>query len=111
MPYLLLRGNDHALRCSAEVLDASTGEMIFLTASATVEVTVLDQLTGDEITGQAWPAALSYIAGSQGMFLGLLSAAMDVTPGQALIGHLTADNGTNQHMERDIEILVVRARI
>lgn len=112
MPELYLLNNDMILRLSgAYTLDQTTGLPVYLTASATVGVTVLDAATEEEIDPETWPLALSYIAGSRGDFLGVLRDTLEVEAGQALIGRVTADNGDDQHMERDIEIQVVRARI
>lgn len=112
MPELYLLNNDMLLRLTGTyTIDQTTGLPVYLTGAATVQVTVLNAATGAEIAGETWPLALTYLAGSRGDFLGVLKDTLTVTVGQALIGRVTADNGANQHMERDIEIQVVRARL
>ncbi len=47
---------------------------------ATVTITLVDG-AGDPVVGQTWPAPLSYVAGSNGLYRGILSGAMDIAPG------------------------------
>jgi len=67
------------------VLNALTGLPI---NDATVEVVVTDA-AGAQVTGETWPAALSYVAGSNGVYRRQLSDALGVVTGQPYKATLT----------------------
>lgn len=111
MPEVLYDGNDNVLRVQrAYSIDLTTGDPVYLTASATVAVTLLDTETGEEVDGETWPLALTYLAGSQGGFLGILRDGLTLTPGQALTARVTLDNGADQYGQVDLDVLVIARR-
>ncbi len=118
MPHMLLDRNDNVIRLrGAYTIDLATGLPVYLTASATVGVTVYRPtlvagvLTDVALTVETWPVVMSYIAGNRGDFIGVLRDTLVLTPGETLKGVLTGDNGADQHFERDIEILVVGPKV
>lgn len=112
MPELLYDTNDNLIRLTgAYTVDVSTGQQVYLTADATVGVTLIDLLTDDDVVGETWPVSLSYVTGSQGDFVGVLRDGITVSPGQALIARVTIDNGTDQYGEVDVDVMVVKRRV
>jgi hypothetical protein len=89
----LLRGID------LYAIDFLTGAKVFLTGAATVQITTVVNAQGVELAGDDWPRACTYIAGSQGRFLGLFRNELAWTPGQEWYAHLSADAGADQHHE------------
>lgn len=66
---------------------------------ATVTAT-LKTTAGIDLAGQAWPLALPYVAGSRGVYRGVLEPALVITDKQSLV--LFADvsrSGTVAHLE------------
>jgi hypothetical protein len=91
--------NDNLLRGDQlRVIDLTTGESVYLTSTATVEVTVQDA-AGVPMGVETWPVALTHIAGSRGGFLGVLRNELPWTAGQLWYAKIVADNGVNQHGE------------
>jgi|SRR5687768_790342 len=76
--------NDNMLQISG-VRDAANG--LYLNG-ASLEVTLIDAATETEIAGQVWPAAMSYVNGSNGVYRLTLEYDLDVTSQQALIARL-----------------------
>lgn len=112
MPYLLYNANDNILRLhGAHTTDLTTGDPLYLTSTATVQVTLADLATGMSVSGTTWPKAMSYIAGSRGDFLVNLPNEMVLTDGQALRARVTLDNGTDQYGLIDAEVQVVPRRV
>jgi len=77
-------GNDNMLQISG-VRDAANG--IYLN-NASLQVTLIDAATETEIAGQAWPAAMSYVSGSDGVYRLTLEYDLDVISRQVLIAQL-----------------------
>lgn len=99
MPVPLVKhmaSDDRLLVQGASTILAESGTLQYLTASASVSVTLLDWLTGEEVAGETWPLALTYIPGSQGDFHTVLRDTLTVTLGQLLRMTLTMDNGVDQ---------------
>jgi hypothetical protein len=65
-------------------------------STATVTVSLADAVTGIPIVGQAWPAALDYVASSNGDYSGTLDADLVVTVGQRLRATVLAVAGSVQ---------------
>jgi len=70
-------GNDNVFRTRG-IKNSLTNEFI---NDATVELT-LNDLDGNEISGQTWPLTLTYIAGTNGEYQGTIDDAIDVEDGQ-----------------------------
>lgn len=94
---IVFSGADNLVRLvDGYVIDLLTGEKVFLTAAATVEITTVVNASGVVLTGDTWPRACVYIPGSQGRFLGLFRNELVWTPGQEWYAHLLADGGPDQ---------------
>ena len=59
---------------------------------ATVTVTLLDEY-GTEVSGQSWPATLSYVAASNGEYQATLEDVLNLSPDVEYIAKVTADGG------------------
>ena len=55
---------------------------------ATVTAVVKDR-QGTEIGGQSWPLAMTYVTASEGNYLGVIDAALDVEPSDRVIAEIT----------------------
>ncbi|WP_027037883.1 hypothetical protein [Mesorhizobium ciceri] len=62
---------------------------------ADVSVTVKDA-EGTNITGQTWPAAMAYVASSDGIYRGILEDDLGLVDGTTYYAHIEADAGTNR---------------
>lgn len=93
----------------AYAVDLTTGLRSFLNEDATVEITLLDA-DGEELTGETWPLAFTYIAGSEGVFLGVARDSLVWAPGDHPQGRLVLDNGTDQRVEAVVDIIVQASR-
>lgn len=51
--------------------------------SATIQVTLQDA-NGVNLTGQAWPLLLDYVAGSKGDYIGVINYGVNLTPGVSM---------------------------
>jgi hypothetical protein len=74
--------------------------------SATIDVTVVDAVTGQEIDGQSWPLTLDYVSSSAGHYEGILTHALEVVEGQNLRMQVLAVSGEVQRYW-EIDILVI----
>lgn len=63
--------------------------------AATVTARLVDGL-GAEIPGQTWPLALTYEAGSDGNYSGVVGPSLVVKPGDVLYAEVTAISGADQ---------------
>lgn len=110
MPGLIYRANDNVLRaCGVSTID-TTGQQVYLTGLATVEVTVTDT-AGVPLLGETWPVRLDYVEGSQGEFLGVIRDSVQLPPaGSTVKAKLVIDNGENQHGELT-GVLTVQERL
>ena len=88
--------DDRLLVPSCRTVDLDTGAEGYLDETATVEATLLDRATQDEIAGETWPLALTYITGSDGDFHGPLRDTCVVTEFQQLDLQVVIDNGADQ---------------
>lgn len=112
MAEILYDWNDNLIRLTgAYTIDQDTDQPVYLTSDATIGVTLIDLLTDDDIAGETWPVSLSYVAGSQGDFVGVLRDGITVSPGQALIARVTIDNGADQYGQIDVDVQVVSRRV
>lgn len=94
--------NDNMLQISG-VRDAASG--LYLN-NASLEVTLIDAATEAEIAGQTWPAAMSYVNGSDGVYRLTLEYDLDVAAQQALIAKLA---GSPNGLRLSLRIPVVAA--
>ncbi len=89
--------NDHLLRGRGlYTIALTTGLPVYLDGTVTAQVTLLTA-AGGEVPGVTWPVAFTYIAGSQGEFLAVLSKECVVTENEELTAHVTFNAGTNQY--------------
>ena len=100
--------NDNLLRGTRlRTVNLTTGLEEYLTGAATVTVTVLDS-AGVAVTGETWPLALTYIAGSQGGFLGVLRNELAWTAGDLCTAVVVVDAGADQHGEFTLPLQVLQ---
>lgn len=72
--------------------------------SATVVCTVVDA-DGSALSGQTWPLALSYEAGSSGDYAGVIDATLAVSTGDLLTAKITATSESDQgYWEVPVEV-------
>lgn len=62
---------------------------------ATVTVTVKDK-DGANVSGQTWPADMDYVAGTDGLYRGILEDDLALTEGELYAAHIDADAGPNR---------------
>lgn len=82
--------NDNLLTVDS-VSDATDGMYI---NDATVTCTLTDT-EDNEVTGQAWPLALSYVSGSNGKYQGLLEDSLVLTKDVKYLAKITIDGGSD----------------
>lgn len=58
--------------------------------TATVQVTVVDS-DGNELSGQSWPLALPYVAGSDGKYQVTLEEDLPIADGEKYVGEVDAE--------------------
>jgi len=89
MTEIALVGNDNILE-----LDLFKNEAAgtFINSGATMSVTVVDS-AGTEVTGQTWPATLSYVAASDGKYRATLEDVAAFVDGSKYTAKITADGG------------------
>lgn len=63
--------------------------------NAVVSVIVFDS-DGIEVTGQVWPTSMPHVTAVDGLYRGVLSAAINVTAGDRLTAVITADAGVGR---------------
>lgn len=95
--------NDNLLRLSG-LGDAANG--IYLNG-ASVTVTIVDAATETEITGQTWPATMSYVNSSNGVYQCTLEYDLNVTEQQTLIGLVVADAGSGLRLSLRVPIIAL----
>src|SRR5258705_4441177 len=86
--HILFDGNDMVLEVS-ELMNEVTGAFL---NSATVTVSLAD-VNGNPVDGNAWPLALEYVAGSDGMYRVTLADTLGITPNARYAADLIADAG------------------
>ena len=65
--------------------------------SATVQATLYsDRAMSSEVSGQSWPATLSYVAASDGQYEGFLEDDLSVTEGTDYYAKVVANAGANK---------------
>ncbi|MDX8513529.1 hypothetical protein [Mesorhizobium captivum] len=62
---------------------------------ADVTVTVKDA-DGNAVAGQTWPAAMTYVAASNGNYRGILEDDLALVDGTTYFAHIDADAGANR---------------
>ena len=88
-PETIYRLSDNIIEVTG-VKNVATGAYL---NSANVDVTLVDASSGAEVSGQTWPMALSYVAGSDGDYRGTITDAISIDEGQTLIAKVTVDGG------------------
>ena len=72
-----------------------------------VQLTMVDAATDVDISGQSWPATMSYVAGSDGDYQLTLEYDLDVTEGQTLLAKVVADAGSGLRMSLRVPVLAL----
>ena len=100
-------GNDLVVRLvGAQAVNLSTGVATYLTGAATVQFRIQTAAYVD-VAGETWPQAMSYIAGSEGNFLGVVRNDVALQAGVAYRFIATVDAGPDQHGTWDIPLPVL----
>ena len=87
---IIYYSNDNTLEVR-DLAKSGTGSAI---SDAVVTVTVIKEDTYAKVSGQTWPATLSYVAAST-LYRGTLKDDMVLVPEEKLIAQLTASGGDN----------------
>lgn len=96
------------LRLSSNLLELvgaknrATGQYL---NSANVTVILVDEATGDQVTGQSWPTTLAYVPSTNGNYRALLSSGLALAENQRLVAKLTFNGGPG--LERYVELPVL----
>lgn len=72
------------------VQNVATGEYL---NDADVTLTLVDAASGNEIAGQTWPLALSYVSSSNGNYRGTINDDVSISHQQSLRAKVTVDAG------------------
>ena len=99
--------NDHVVRFSgAKTTRLDTGEDVFLDAGAVVQFRI--QTTDHvDVAGETWPQTMSYIAGSEGDFIGVLRRSVVIETDTTYLFIGTADYGVDSHAHWEDPLLVI----
>lgn len=62
---------------------------------ATVTVTIKDDC-GSNVTGQAWPAIMNYVSGSNGDYRAIISSAVQIKAGKKYFAEISASGGASE---------------
>lgn len=60
---------------------------------ATISLTLKDA-NGDDVTGETWPVAGSYISGSNGRYQANMSSSVNISAGDRVTAEITATSGS-----------------
>ena len=90
MAEVLYIGNDMSLTVTG-LKDEVSGDFI---NNATVTARLRDR-AGNDITGQSWPATLTYVTGSNGIYRGTLEDGLDLDPNKVYRVEISVDAGSN----------------
>lgn len=63
--------------------------------NAVVSCRIKDR-AGTDLTGETWPVTLSYVAASDGVYRGVVAAALNLVVNQVYTLEITATSGGNQ---------------
>lgn len=96
--HVLYVGNDHILEVH-HLKNELTGEYL---DSATVSVTLVDS-EGDEVAGDTWPKAMSYVTDSNGIYRATMVNELVLTAGARYTAQLTADAGAGLRAYWELE--------
>jgi hypothetical protein len=98
--------NDHVVRLTgARAISLATGLVTYLTAGATVNFRIQTSAYVD-VAGETWPQTMTYIAASNGDFLGVLRNEVALVAGQLYRFIGTVQGGTDQSGIWDIPLQV-----
>jgi hypothetical protein len=87
--YVLFKDNDHVLEL-AGLVDTVGGEFV---NSATVTFTLYDS-TDTEVTGQSWPATMSYVTASDGKYRATINNTLPLVVGSRYYASVDVDAGS-----------------
>lgn len=93
-------GNDMLLEV-AGLRDDVTGDYL---NAATVTVT-LKTSAGVNVSGQAWPLALAYVTGSNGVYRATLIDTLSLTANSRYVATVIADAGDGKRAQWDLDFV------
>ena len=96
-------GNDTILELAA-LRNELTGEYL---NDATVLVT-LKTAAGSDVVGEAWPKAVSYVEGSNGLYRVAMGAALELVHGDRYSAEITATSGAGLSAAWSVECVAKR---
>jgi len=99
----LIVGSDNLVKV-VDLYDVAAASYV---TSATVEGTLYDK-SGTEVTGVTWPITLSYQAGTDGEYHGVIPDAANITAGKRYSLHIEADDGADRLRLFDVGCVAVR---
>jgi hypothetical protein len=103
----VLVDNDNVVRLNgAQVTNLTTGERQYLDAQAVVQFRVQDE-DYEDVAGETWPVTMTYLANSQGNFIGVLAADVALEADTDYHFLATVEYGANAHGTWDIPLRVL----
>ena len=100
--------NDNVVRLTgARAVSLATGVSTYLTGAASVTFRVQTE-TYVDVPGETWPLSMTYIAGSDGNFIGVLRNEVVLSVGAQYRFIGVVDAGNNQFGTWDIPLPVLR---
>lgn len=99
-PYTLYMGSDTILELAGLKNELNGADL----NAATVTVTLRDA-DGQEVGGETWPKALTYVAGSKGVYRATLPHTLALVANARYTGVVTADGGAGLRARWDIECI------
>ncbi len=86
--------------------DGVTGEAV---EDAAVAVTLYNPDGMVPLGGETWPLVLTPVEGEAGTYRATIGYALAVTPGQNVVGRVTADAGVKRRRRWDLTVTVIAA--
>ena len=80
----------------------------YINDAGTATVTITDS-SGEDVAGQAWPFALTYVPASNGNYTGVLSSVIQLVKGRKYTVEVTAIKDGNVGLWRQTVIAIERA--
>jgi len=103
--YSLIVGTDNKIQLDG-LLDQSTSPQTYIN-DATVTVTLTDT-AGDEVSGETWPLAMSYVTSSNGKYTATLTDSLSLSPNKRYTAQVVADGGDGKKRTWYYSVLAVR---
>lgn len=102
----LFVGNDNVIELDA--LKDVIADTFINTASVTVTLT---DANGDEIVGETWPLAMSYVGGSQGTYRATLPDTLTLTSGTTATAVVDVNGGPGLQGQWTVRLSVETRRV